>query len=139
MDLDHCIAHAIHKDLDIIEALPEIQELPVQDLENYVENYVIRMQAFLSVEVRAAFSNNQIPKTGRELAKKIKNSDLPPQMLINMCDTIISMHNIDARFVLDTENGTSLYDIRMEVFVGDGEDVPAVYKSAFTSYKDPFK
>src|SRR5437870_3932782 len=39
MSIETCIAHAIHKDLDIIEALPEVQDLPVEQLETYVEGY----------------------------------------------------------------------------------------------------
>src|SRR5687767_13060684 len=47
MTIDACIAHAIHSDLDIIEALPEVQDLPVEELESYVERFVLNVQESL--------------------------------------------------------------------------------------------
>lgn len=49
MSIEACIAHAIQRDLDILEALPEIQQLPVEQLENYIERYVTEIQESLYV------------------------------------------------------------------------------------------
>src|SRR3989344_8150358 len=47
MSIDACIAHAIHSDLDILEALPEVHEIPVDDLEPYIERFVVNVQESL--------------------------------------------------------------------------------------------
>ena len=44
MTLTTCIAHAIQKDLDILEAYPEVQDLPVDRLEAVIERYVLTVQ-----------------------------------------------------------------------------------------------
>ncbi|MCK5016367.1 MAG: hypothetical protein KAS32_04770, partial [Candidatus Peribacteraceae bacterium] len=43
MSIDACIAHAIHNDLDILEALPEVHDLPMEEMESYIEQYVSTM------------------------------------------------------------------------------------------------
>ena len=40
---------------------------------------------------------------------------LPPRMLLRMCQTIVQLTMIDARFVLDTPEGASLYYVRMAI------------------------
>jgi hypothetical protein len=38
------IHRAIHKDLDIIEALPEVYDLPMEQLEEHIDNYIRNLQ-----------------------------------------------------------------------------------------------
>jgi len=47
MSIAACIAHAIHSDLDILEVLPEVHELPVEELEPYIEHYIVTVQESL--------------------------------------------------------------------------------------------
>ncbi len=44
MSIEACIAHAIHKDLDIIEALPNVYELPIEQLEHHIDGYIHQLQ-----------------------------------------------------------------------------------------------
>ena len=117
MTLDACIAHAIHKDLDIIEALPEVQDLPVEQLENYVERYVLEVQESLCNVIEAKGDRYLRSKDAAGLCAACMESGigLPPRMLLRMCQTIISLTTLDARFILDTNAGTSLYYVRMAV------------------------
>lgn len=115
MTIETCIAHAIHKDLDIIEALPEVQELPVEQLENYVERYVLQVQESLRDVIEAkgdAFLRSK-DAAGLCAACMEGGVGLPPRMLLRMCQTIIQLTTLDARFILDTNAGTSLYYVRM--------------------------
>ncbi|TSC58694.1 MAG: hypothetical protein Greene041619_404 [Candidatus Peregrinibacteria bacterium Greene0416_19] len=115
MSIDACIAHAIHSDLDIIEALPEVEAVPVEELEAYVERFVLNVQESMY---------NVITDRGE---KYIRSHDaaglcatcleagvgLPPHMLLKMCQTILQLTELDARFILDTDGGKSLYYVKI--------------------------
>lgn len=117
MSIETCIAHAIHKDLDIVEALPEVQDLPVEQLENYVERYVLQVQESLCSVIEMKGDRYLRSKDAAGLCAACMESGigLPPRMLLRMCQTIIQLTTLDARFVLDTDAGTSLYYVRMAV------------------------
>ena len=119
MTIDACIAHAIHSDLDIIEALPEVSDLPVEELEVYVEKYVLKIQESLY---------NVIINTGDQFLRSRDSAGLaatcleagvalPPHMLLRMCQTIMNLAQIDAKFILDTEEGKSLYYVKMAITI----------------------
>lgn len=115
MTIDTCIAHAIHKDLDIVEALPEIQDLPVEQLEPYVEQYVSQMHESLCNVIRDSGEKYLRSQDSAGLCAIVLESGvaLPPRMLLKMCQTIIQLQLLDAKFVLDTDSGSSLYYVRM--------------------------
>lgn len=117
MSIETCIAHAIHKDLDIVEALPEVQDLPVEQLENYVEHYVLQVQESLCTVIEAKGDRYLRSKDAAGLCAACMEGGigLPPRMLLRMCQTIISLTTLDARFILDTDAGTSLYFVKMTV------------------------
>ncbi len=115
MTIDACIAHAIQTDLDIIEALPEVHDIPVEELEVYVEKYVLKVQESLY--------NVIIEKGDRYLRSKDAPGlcatcleagvSLPPHMLLKMCQTILNLSQLDAKFILDTDEGKSLYYVKL--------------------------
>ncbi len=115
MTIDACIAHAIHSDLDIIEALPEVHDLPVEDLELYVEQYVLRIQESMYNVITKKGDQYIRSKDAAGLCATCLDSgvSLPPHMLLKMCQTILNLSQLDAKFILDTENGTSLYYVKM--------------------------
>lgn len=117
MTIDTCIAHAIHKDLDIIEALPEIQDLPVEQLEPYVERYVSEMHEALCNVIRDHGEKYLRCQDSAGLCAAVLESGvaLPPRMLLRMCQTIIQLQLLDARFILDTDEGASLYFVKMAI------------------------
>lgn len=117
MSIETCIAHAIHKDLDIIEALPEVQDLPVEQLETYVERYVLQVQEALCDAIEAKGDQFLRSKDAAGLCAACMESGvgLPARMLLRMCQTIISLTTLDAKFILDTNAGTSLYYVKMAV------------------------
>lgn len=115
MSIETCIAHAIHKDLDIVEALPEIQDIPVEQLEPYVEEYVMRIQQTMYGIIRAKGESYLRAKDAAGLCAACLDSgvSLPPRMLLRMCQTILQLSTIDAKFILDTEDGKSLYFVKL--------------------------
>lgn len=115
MTIDTCIAHAIHKDLDIVEALPEIQDLPVEQLEPYVEQYVSQMHESLCNVIRDAGEKYLRSQDSAGLCAAVLESgvSLPPRMLLKMCHTIIQLQMLDAKFILDTDSGASLYFVKL--------------------------
>lgn len=117
MSIETCVAHAIHKDLDIVEALPEVQDLPVEQLETYVERYVVEIQESLCLVIEAKGDSYLRSKDAAGLCAACMESGigLPPRMLLRMCQTIIQLTTLDARFILDTPEGASLYYVRMAV------------------------
>lgn len=117
MSIEACIAHAIHKDLDIVEALPEIQELPVEDLEPYVERYVTEMHQALTSIIESAGDGFLRAKDAAGLCAACLESGigLPPRMLLRMCQTIVQLTTLDARFIADNLEGTSVYYVKMAI------------------------
>lgn len=117
MTIEACIAHAIRSDLDVLEALPEVTELPVEDLEPFVERYVVQVQESL---------RNIIVQQGEPYIRSRDAAGLcatcleagvgiPPAMLLKMCQTILQLQSLDAKFILDTEDGKSLYYVKMSL------------------------
>jgi hypothetical protein len=115
MSIETCIAHAIHKDLDIVEALPEIQDLPVEQLEPYVERYVTYVQESLSNVIREHGDPFLRSKDAAGLCAACLEGGigLPARMMLRMCQTIIQLQTIDAKFILDTPEGASLYYVKL--------------------------
>jgi hypothetical protein len=115
MSIETCIAHAIHRDLDIVEALPEIKDLPMDELEPYVEQYVLYVQELLVTVVRDKGDKYIRAKDAAGLCAACIDAgvSLPPRMLLRMCQTIMNLSSIDAKFILDTEEGKSLYFVKM--------------------------
>ena len=117
MSIETCVAHAIHKDLDIIEALPEVQELPVEQLEPYVERYIVTMQEALCNVISAKGDMFIRSKDAAGLCAACMEAGigLPPRMLLRMCQTIVQLTMLDAKFILDTNAGASLYFVKMAI------------------------
>ena len=117
MTLDACIAHAIHSDLDILEALPEVHDLSLEELESYIEQYVTTIHH----AIHQAITTNGEPylrsKDAAGLcAVLLENGiDLRRKMLLHMCQTIMQLSELDAQFILDTEDGKSLYYMKVSV------------------------
>ena len=116
MTIEACIAHAIQTDLDIIEALPEVQEIPVEELETYVERYVRNVQRSILHIIEDQGEQFLRSKDAAGLCATIleRGINLPPKMLLKMCQTIIQLTTIDAELVLECE-GKSLYYVKMKL------------------------
>jgi len=115
MSIDACIAHAIHADLDILEALPEIHNLPVEELEPYIERFVVSTQESIRGVIVNKGDMYMKAKDAAGLCAACLESGipLPPGMLLKMCQTIMQLMTIDARFILDTEDGKSLFYMKL--------------------------
>jgi len=119
MTLDACIAHAIHSDLDILEALPEVHDLAVEELEPYVERYVTNMHQAIHQTILNDGEPFLKAKDAAGLCATLLKAGiaLPPEMLLRMCQTILQLNELEARFILDTDDGTSLYYMKMELSI----------------------
>jgi len=117
MSIDACIAHAIHSDLDILEVLPEVHELPVEDLEDYIEHYVLEVQDTLRRIIIERGDQFLRAKDAAGLCATCLEAGIciPPGMLLKMCQTILQLFAIDARFILDTDDGKSLFYMKLAV------------------------
>lgn len=117
MSIDACIAHAIHSDLDILEVLPELKGMPVESLEPYIENYILTVQQEMRQVIASRGDQYIRAKDAAGLCATCMDSGIgiPPKMLLRMCQTILQLSTIDARFILDTEDGTSLFYVKMGV------------------------
>ena len=117
MSIDTCVAHAIHKNLDVIEALPEIQDLPLEQLECYVERFVSQMHMVLSETIKLKGEDYLRAKDAAGLCAACLDAgvSLPPRMLLRMCQTIIQLNTLDAQFILDNDEGASLYYVKMSL------------------------
>ena len=117
MSIDACIAHAIHSDLDILEVLPELKGMPIESLEPYIENYILTVQQELRMVIVDRGERFLRAKDAAGLCATCMQAGvgIPPKMLLRMCQTILQLSTIDARFILDTEEGMSLFYVKMGV------------------------
>ncbi len=117
MTIEACIAHAIRSDLDVLEALPEVEQLPVEELETYVERFVVAVQESLKSVIthRGEHFIRSHDAAGLCATCLEAGVSLPPGMLLRMCQTIVQLSELDAKFVLDTDEGISLYYVKMNV------------------------
>jgi hypothetical protein len=117
MSLEACIAHAIHSDLDILSVLPEVHDLPVDHVEPYIEQFVLEVQESLYHVIAAGGETYLRSKDAAGLCATCLDAGigLPPSMLLKMCQTIVHLSTIEARFILDTEDGKSLYYVKVAV------------------------
>ncbi len=115
MTLDACIAHAIHSDLDIVSLLPEAHDLPVEDLEPYIEEYVTRTHRAIHEAILRQGEPYIRAQDPAGLCATLLNTGIhiPAYMLLRMCQTITQLSTLDAKFILDTEEGASLYYVKL--------------------------
>lgn len=115
MTIEACIAHAIHKDLDIIEALPEVYDLPMEQLEEHIDNYIRNLQNSLVTTVKSLGEPYLKAKDPAGLCITCLRAgvSLPPEMMLKMCQTILQLSSIDARFIADTDEGTAIYYMKL--------------------------
>ncbi|MDO8648629.1 MAG: hypothetical protein Q7R81_02490 [Candidatus Peregrinibacteria bacterium] len=119
MSIDACIAHAIHSDLDILEALPEVHDIPLEELEPYIEHYVVQVQETLYNVIVDRGEPYLRSRDAAGLCATCLDSgiSIPPHILLKMCQTIMQLSELDAKFILDTEEGKSLYYVKMAITV----------------------
>ncbi|MBT3293537.1 hypothetical protein HN512_04670 [Candidatus Peregrinibacteria bacterium] len=117
MSIDACIAHAIHNDLDIMEALPEVHELPIEEMEGYIEKYICSIHETMKDTIVAYGDSYIRSKDAAGLCATCLQGGLlmPAHMLLRMCQTIVQLIELDAKFILDTDDGKSLYYMKMEL------------------------
>lgn len=117
MSIEHAIANAIQNDLYVLEALPELEDLPVDDVEPYIERYVgIVQQALYSVISERGTQYLRAKDAAGLCATCLESGiGLPPRMLLKMCQTIIQLSTLDARLILDTEQGQTLYYVKLAI------------------------
>jgi hypothetical protein len=117
MNIDSCIAHALHKDLDILEAVPSIRHLPMEKLEESVEKYVNAVQESLKNVVAEQGEKFIRARDAAGLCAACLDAgvQMPPRMLLKVCQTIVQMRSVDAVHVMNTLDGESLFYMKMQV------------------------
>jgi len=117
MSIEACIAHAIHKDLDILEALPDVYEMPVEELEHQIDSYIQSLQQSLVQTIKALGEPYMKSRDAAGLCITCMRAGvaLPPEMLLKMCQTILELSQLDARFIADNNEGVSVYYMKMEL------------------------
>lgn len=117
MTIEACIAHAIHKDLDILEALPAVYEMPFEELETEIDTYIQNLQQTM---VKTVTSLGEPYIKARDAAGLCitclrAGVNLPPEMLLKMCHTILQLSTINARFIADNNEGVSVYYMKLDL------------------------
>ena len=117
MSIEACIAHAIYKDFDILQARPDVCEKPVEGLEEFIDGCITTLQKSLHSAIISLGEPYIKPKDAAGLCITCLKSgvELPPEMLLKMCQTILRLSQIDARFIGDDNNGSSVYFMKMEI------------------------
>lgn len=113
MNISVCIAHAIHKELDIIEAIPTIHDVPTEQLETYVERYVLNVQSMMD---KAITSNNLENGDAESIARVCSEAKVPvpDPMLRKMAKMIVSLRASDCKEIVIAD-GVRVFHMRMTI------------------------
>lgn len=119
MNIEACIAHAIHKDLDILEAMPTVYELPMEELEDQIDTYIQSLQQNLVQTIKTLGEPYMKAKDPAGLCITCLRAgvSLPPEMMMKMCQTILQLSSIEARFIADNNDGVSVYYMKLEMAI----------------------
>jgi hypothetical protein len=117
MTIEACIAHAIHKDLDILEAMPSVYEMPMEDLETQIDSYIQNLQQSMVKTVKTLGEPYIKSKDAAGLCITCLRAgvSLPPEMMLKMCQTILQLASIEARFIADNNDGVSVYYMKLDI------------------------
>ena len=101
----------------VASATPWLCELPVEEIEPYVTEFVHRIHDSLSEAVRV---NGEPYLRARDAAGLCaacmeRGVVLPVRMLLKMCQTIIQMSTLEAELIAETPTGECLYFAKMTV------------------------
>lgn len=117
MSLEAAIAHAIRNDLDIIQVMPQLNTLPIDQLQGHIEDYILDIQDALYHTITQKGEPYLRSQDAAGLCATCleEGLHLPPKILLRMCQTIIQLNRLEAQFILDTPEGTTLYYARMDI------------------------
>jgi hypothetical protein len=96
MSIDHAVAIAIHDDLDIAQAWPQIEQLPVEALAPAIDDFIEDLQEALT----DAIEEKGIPylvagDAGGLCEALLGRVRVPFPMLLKMCRTIVEMWDVE--------------------------------------------
>jgi hypothetical protein len=125
MTIDACVAHAISRDLDVLEALPQVQLYPVEWIDPLVAAFMDRVQERLSKAVVEHGVRYLQRHDAAGLCRALLNAQVGvlPAMLLEMCETMVSLYALEVRFLGDTPDFRPVFEVRMAMDVGPGQDV----------------
>ena len=117
MSIEAAIAHAIRNDLDIIKVMPQLNSLPIDQLQGHIEDYILDIQDAL---YRTITQKGEAYLRAQDAAGLCatcleEGVTLPPEILLRMCQTIVQLNILDAQFILDTPEGTTLYYAKIDI------------------------
>lgn len=116
MHLDVCIAHAIHQDLDIMEALPQLAVAKLEEIAPMVERYVLKLQSSFAETLSGPAKHLLDAGEPIKLACACLMANVPAPLpsLRKMCQTIVELYGIQSRLV-GTRDGKPIYEVDMNV------------------------
>jgi hypothetical protein len=111
MTIDEAINLAVTKDLDILEALPEVHDLRMDELEPYIEKYVIKVIEVISNTIDRQGKPYFIAGDAAGLCATLLQAGvhIPSTMLLKMCQTIIEASVWNAEYKGDAPDGNPVY------------------------------
>src|SRR4051812_49233440 len=96
MKIASCVAHALLEDLDVVEAAPELYDVPVENLELAVDRYLDELEDRLIEAIESEglpyLKSQDAAGLCTVLLPKVR---LPLPMLLQMCRTIVELYEQD--------------------------------------------
>jgi hypothetical protein len=96
MTIDQCVAHAISSDFDLRTAWPEVDAVPIEQLEAVIADYIDSLQERLTEAVRLGEHHLQEADTAGLCEHLVAHQiALPLPMLLAMSRTIVELWHDD--------------------------------------------
>jgi len=111
MTIDCVVAQALELDLDVVEALPELQTLPIEEVESRIDDFLDRLQDGLVDAIESRGMCYLVTGDAAGLCEMLLGEALaiPLPMLLRLCRSIVS--------IWKGELGTSAYTCLPVYFV----------------------
>ena len=111
------IAHAIHTDVDISICMIGYDDMDIGTSELYCKKVVKTMILDMPEGIKA-LSRESAPELCAHILS-VGFDYVPEKTVIDMCQTIIKFMRFDARFIADTDDGQSVFHVRLTIEVSD--------------------
>ena len=121
MALDACIAQAISSEFDILKALPEMQTLPLHELEGYVEQYILTMHESIRSVIETQGEQFIVTQDAAGLCVCCQEAgvSIPSETLIKVCRAIIKHYVIHAECMMNTPDGQTVWWMKINIDPAD--------------------
>lgn len=91
MTVDLAVAHALASDLDIVEIMPDVRNLPIEQIEGRVNDFLDELQVELTMAIEERGQPYLKARDAAGLCTVLPPLGIPFPILLRVCQTIVHL------------------------------------------------